>query len=106
MKKIECIIRPERLEQLKKQFLEQGIGGMTISNVRGYGIKKTRPDNYLVLPKVKVEVYCESEKLDEIIETIITVCRRNELGDGKIAIFDIQDLIRIRTGERRESAIA
>jgi nitrogen regulatory protein P-II 1 len=106
MKKIECIIRPERLEKLKEYFVKEGVEGMTISDVRGFGSQRTRPDNYLVLPKIKVEVYCQDDKLDEIIDLILTVCSRKQMGDGKIAIIDVQELIKVRTGERSSAAVA
>lgn len=105
MKKIECIIKPERLEDLKNALRVSGAGGMTISDVRGFGKQTTRPDNYLVLPKIKVEIYCTDEQLDELIEVITRTCRKNEMGDGKIAILPVDDMIRIRTGERSEKAL-
>lgn len=105
MKKVECIIKPERLEELKKRVLAEGFGGMTISDVRGFGKEVTRPDSYLVLPKIKVEIYCAADQLERLIATITEVCRRNELGDGKIIVTNLETVIRIRTGESGEKAI-
>lgn len=105
MKKIECIIKHERLEELRNQLIQTGIGGMTITDVRGFGKQTTRPESYLVLPKVKIEIYATEEQVDAIIQTIIRVCRKGEIGDGKIALIPVEDLIRIRTGERQTEAV-
>ena len=105
MKKIECIIKPERLEEVKNAIRDSGAGGMTISDVRGFGKQTTRPENYLVLPKIKIEVYCTDEQVEELIQVISRACRRNEMGDGKIAIIPLDDVVRIRTGERSAQAI-
>ena len=105
MKKIESIIKPERLEALRNELLKCGVGGMTISDVRGFGRQTTRPESYLILPKLKIEVYCTDEQVEEIIGTIVRVSRRNEIGDGKIAVLPVEDMVRIRTGERQEQAI-
>lgn len=105
MKKIECIIKHERLEELRNQLIQTGVGGMTITDVRGFGKQTTRPESYLVLPKVKVEIYATEEQVDGIVQTIVKVCRKGEIGDGKIAIIPMEDLIRIRTGERQTEAV-
>jgi len=105
MKKIECIVKPERFEALRNELVKCGVGGVTLSDVRGFGKQTTRPESYLVLPKLKVEIYCSDEQLDEITAAIVRICRRNEIGDGKIAILPVEEMIRIRTGERSEQAI-
>ena len=105
MKKLECIIRPSRLNDLERALRSLGIGGMTVSEVKGFGKEQTRPDEYLFLPKTKVEIYCAEEQLDDIIRTICEACHSGKLGDGKIAIFDMEDLVRIRTFERGEAAV-
>jgi len=105
MKKIECLIKPERLTELREALLNAGIGGMTISDVRGFGKQNTRPDSYLVLPKIKIELICADEQIEALVDIIITICRKNELGDGKIAIMPVEDYIRIRTGERAQQAV-
>ncbi len=105
MKKIECIIRPEKLEELKGALRGAGVGGMTISDVRGFGAQTTRPDNYLVLPKMKIEIYATDAQVDEITNVIVQVCRGKDIGNGKIAIIPLDDVIRVRTGERADKAI-
>ena len=105
MKKIECIIKPERLEKLKDALLQEGIGGMTVSEVKGFGNEQSRPDSYLFLPKTKVEIYCQDEVLDSLIHAICRVCQTGKLGDGKIAVYEIQELVRIRTFEKGAVAV-
>jgi nitrogen regulatory protein P-II 1 len=105
MKKIECIIKHERLEELRNQLIQTGVGGMTITEVRGFGKQTTRPESYLVLPKVKIEIYAAEEQVDGLVQTIIRVCRKGEIGDGKIALLPVEELIRIRTGERQTEAV-
>ncbi len=105
MKKIECIIQNKKLGALEEALRSRGVPGMTVSEVRGFGNEQTRPDSYLFLPKTKVEIYCASEDLDRLLDTICEVCQTGSLGDGKIAVFNVEDLIRIRTMKRgREAA--
>ena len=105
MKKIECIIRPEKFEELKNALRLAGVGGMTISDVRGFGAQTSRPDNYLVLPKIKIEVYCTEEQVNDFVDVIFKVCRTGDIGNGKVAILPVEEVIRVRTGERSEHAI-
>ena len=105
MKKIECIIQNKKLNDLEAALRAVGVRGMTVSEVKGFGNEQTRPDSYLFLPKTKVEIYCQNEEMDHILDTIIEVCQTGNLGDGKIAIFDAVDIIRIRTKERGMAAI-
>ncbi len=105
MKKIECIIRPEKFEELKNELRTAGVGGMTISDVRGFGAQTSRPDNYLVLPKIKIEIYCTDEQADEFVNVIVKVCRTGDIGNGKIALLPLDDLIRVRTGEKGDKAV-
>ena len=105
MKKIECIIRTEGLKNLIDALKYSGVGGVTISEVKGFGKETTRPDAYLILPKTKVEIYATDEQVEELISIIVKTCRTGELGDGKIAILPMDDVIRIRTGTRNEEAI-
>ena len=105
MKKIECIIRLEKLKEFEGVLRQIGVGGMTITEVKGFGKETTRPEAYLVLPKTKVEIYAVDEQVEELISTIINTCRTGELGDGKIVVLPIEDCIRIRTGERQEKAL-
>lgn len=105
MKKIECIIRPEKLEELKGALRDAGVGGMTISDVRGFGAQTTRPDNYLVLPKMKIEIYATDTQVDELTDVITRVCRGQDIGNGKIVIVPLENVIRVRTGEKGDKAI-
>ena len=105
MKKIECIIQNKKLAALEEALRLSGVGGMTVTEVKGFGNEQTRPDSYLFLPKTKVEIFCDDEALEGIVETICKVCRTGQLGDGKIAVMDVQELIRIRTGERGAAAV-
>ena len=112
MKKIEAIIRPEKLEELKVKLMNAGITGITISQVNGCGhqkgfTKKIRGnDVYLnILYKVCVMTVVPDEKMDEVVDIIIDVDRTEKIGDGKIFISDIDECIRIRTGEKGEKAL-
>lgn len=105
MKKIECIIRSEKLKEVENALRLAGVGGMTISEVKGFGRETTRPDAYLVLPKTKIEIYVTDEQVEELISAIVNVCRTGELGDGKIVVLPMENVLRIRTGERQEGAL-
>ncbi|MCK4824990.1 P-II family nitrogen regulator [bacterium] len=105
MKKIECIIRSEKLKELAEALRGAGAGGITITEVKGFGKETTRPEAYLILPKTKVEIYASDEQIETLISTIIETCRAGELGDGKIAVLPIDETLRIRTGERQKEAL-
>lgn len=112
MKKIEAIIRPEKLEELKAKLIDAEVTGITISQVNGCGNQKgfttkiRGNDVYLnTLYKVSVMIVVPDEKLDKIVDIIIDINRTENIGDGKIFISDIDDCIRIRTGERGEKAL-
>jgi nitrogen regulatory protein P-II 1 len=105
MKKIECIIRPEKLKPLSDSLLLLGIGGLTALEAKGFGREATRPENFLFLPKTKVEMYVTDEQAGEIIDTIVACCRDDKFGSGKIAILPMEDCIRVRTGESGNDAI-
>ncbi len=105
MKKIEAIIRPSKLHDLEKALRDIGIGGMTIYEVKGFGKEQTRPDEYLFLPKTKIEIYSDDKQVEEIVRVISKTCQSGKLGDGKIAIFPMEDVVRVRTGERGKEAI-
>ena len=79
--------------------------GLTVSEVKGFGNEQTRPESFMFIPKTKIEIYCTDEDVDDIIAVISRVCQTGQLGDGKIAVSEVQDLIRIRTGERGEVAV-
>lgn len=105
MKKIECIIRPEKLKQLTDSLLLIGIGGATVTEAKGFGREVTRPDNFLFLPKTKIEMYVTDEQVKEVVETITACCREDKFGSGKIVILPVEDCIRVRTGEKGNNAI-
>ena len=112
MKKIEAIIKPFKLEDVKDALAEAGINGMTVSEVKGYGrqaghTELYRGAEYVVdfIPKVKVEVVVKAEDVDGVIEKIVNAARTGKIGDGKIFVTDVERTIRIRTGEENEEAI-
>ena len=112
MKKVEAIIRPSKLEELKDALIESKITGITITQVLGCGQQMGWTENYRgskilinVLPKVQIKIIVTDDKVDEVVNLIVSVARTNEVGDGKIFVTDIADCIRIRTGDRGEKAI-
>ena len=105
MKKIECIIRPEKVRVLIDELRLVGIGGVTLTEVKGFGKETTRPESYVILPKTKVEIYATDGKVEEIVSAIIHICNTGTFGDGKIIILPMDDVIRIRTQEKQEQAI-
>lgn len=112
MKKIEAIIRPEKLNDVKISLTNLGVNGMTVSNVSGFGNQKGYTQIYRgqeivtkLLPKIKLEVVVSSEKSNEVIEAIINTSKTGEFGDGKIFVYDLVDAVRIRTGEHGDSAL-
>ncbi len=112
MKKVEAIIRHFKLEDVKNALSEQGIQGMTITEVRGFGRQKGHTEMYRgteyavdFVPKVKVEVVVADDGLQTVIDTILRTAQTGQIGDGKIFISDLQESIRIRTGERGGQAL-
>jgi nitrogen regulatory protein P-II 1 len=112
MKKIEAIIQPFKLEEVKNALTAIGIAGMTISEVRGHGRQKGHKEVYRgqeynvdLLPKTKFEIAIPSERLEEVISAIIGATRTGKIGDGKIFVFDLGDAIRIRNEERGDAAL-
>lgn len=112
MKKMECIIRPHLLEAVKNALQEAGIIGMTISEVKGYGRQKGHTETYRgseynvdFLPKVKVEVVVPGDLVDNAIEAVMSAAKTGKFGDGKIFLIPVEEVIRIRTGERDEHAL-
>ncbi len=112
MKKLEIIIKPEKLEDLKAVLDANEVNGLNIVNIMGYGnqkgiIKKYRGAEYRVnlLPKIKVETVVTKEVAESLIDKIIAEINTGNYGDGKIFIYDVEDVIRIRTGERGTSAL-
>ena len=112
MKKIETIIKPFRLDDLKEALSELNVHGMTVSEVKGFGRQKGHTEiyrgaEYMVdfIPKVKVEIIIEAERVDEVIEAVIKAVRTGKIGDGKIFVMPIEQIVRIRTGETDKEAI-
>lgn len=112
MKKVEAIIKPFKLDEVKDALVEIGIGGMTVTEVRGFGQQKGhteiyRGTEYVIdfLPKVKIEVVVRDEDVEKVVEVIAKTAQTGRVGDGKIFIIPVEDVIRIRTGERGEQAI-
>ena len=112
MKKIEAIIRPFKLEDVKIALVNSGIVGMTVSEVRGFGRQKGQVERYRgseftveFLQKLKVEVVVENEKVSSVIDAIAEAAKTGEIGDGKIFISSIDSVVRIRTGDTDEAAL-
>ena len=112
MKKIEAIIRPFKLEDVKLALVNAGIVGMTVSEVRGFGRQKGQVERYRgseftveFLQKLKVEVVVEDEKVNSVIDAIAEAAKTGEIGDGKIFITSIDSVVRIRTGDKDEEAL-
>src|SRR5579871_6540883 len=112
MKKIEAVIRHFKLEAVKKALSEIGVKGMTVTEVRGFGRQKGHTETYRgaeyavdFIPKVKVEVVVGNNDVRSVVDTIVNTARTGQVGDGKIFISDLADVVRIRTGETSESAI-
>ena len=112
MKKVEAIIQPFKLEDVKEALIGIGIDGMTVSEVRGHGRQKGHKEVYRgqeyqvdLLPKVKLEMVIPAARLDEVVRTLVSSARTGKIGDGKIFVFDVADAIRIRNDERGAAAI-
>ena len=112
MKKIEAIIRHFKLEDVKNALTQQGIAGMTVTEVRGFGRLKGHAEMYRgteytvdFVPKVKIEVVVPSDRLQTILDTIMKAAQTGQIGDGKVFITDLTEAIRIRTGETGEAAL-
>ena len=112
MKKLEIIIKPEKLDELKVILAANQVNGMNIVNVMGYGnqkgvVKKYRGAEYKVdmLPKVKMETDLDDEIAEKLVNEIVSKLNTGNIGDGKIFIYDVQDAVRIRTGERGKDAL-
>ena len=112
MKKIEAIIKPFKVDEVKTALTEIGINGMTVTEVRGFGRQKGhmetfRGSEYTVefIPKIKIDVVVDDALFEPAVETIIKAARSGKIGDGKIFITALHDVIRIRTGETGEAAI-
>jgi len=112
MKKIEAIIKPFKLDEIKEALQEAGLQGITVTEVRGFGRQKGHTElyrgaEYVVdfLPKVKMELVVTDAMVERTVETITEIARTGRIGDGKIFISNVEEVIRIRTGERGDDAI-
>jgi nitrogen regulatory protein P-II 1 len=112
MKKVEAVIKPFKLDEVKDALSKIGIYGMTVTEVKGFGRQKGHVEVYrgteyevTFIPKVKIEVVVPDAIIDKVIATIIEKAKTGNIGDGKIFLYSLEDVIRIRTGERGESAI-
>jgi nitrogen regulatory protein P-II 1 len=112
MKKIEAIIKPFKLDEVREALSEIGVTGLTVTEVKGFGRQKGHTElyrgaEYVVdfLPKIKVEVVVGAELVEKVIEAIVNAARTGKIGDGKIFVYPVEQVIRIRTGEAGEAAI-
>jgi len=112
MKKIEAIMKPFKLEEVKNALTKIGVQGMTVTEVRGFGRQRGHTEVYRgaeykidFLPKVKIELITSEEMIPQVIETIERAAKTGKIGDGKIFILQVEEVIRIRTGERGRDAI-
>ena len=112
MKKIEAIIRPHLLDAVRNALQEVGVAGMTVGEVQGYGRQKGHTESYRgteyqieFIPKIKIEVIVAEDIEDNVVEAITKTARTGKFGDGKIFVTPLNDVIRIRTGERGEAAL-
>jgi nitrogen regulatory protein P-II 1 len=112
MKKIEAVIQPHKLDDVKEALKNAGIDGMTVTEVRGHGRQKGHKEVYRgmeyevdTLPKIKVETVVATSRVEEVIAAITNAARTGKIGDGKIFIYDVAEAIRIRNGDRGEAAL-
>lgn len=112
MKKLEAVIQPFKLEEVKEALKGIGVDGMTVTEVRGHGRQKGHTEVYRgqeykvdLLAKIKLEIVIPSERLEEVLDVVARAARTGKIGDGKIFVYDVADAIRIRNGDRGASAI-
>jgi nitrogen regulatory protein P-II 1 len=112
MKKIEAIIQPFKVDQVKEALVGIGVDGMTISDVRGHGRQKGHREVYRgqeynvdLLPKVKLEMVVPSDRFEEVLQALSGAARTGKIGDGKIFVFDVAEAVRIRNGDRGDTAL-
>ena len=112
MKKIEAIIKPFKLDEVKDALNDVGVLGLTVSEVKGYGRQKGHTELYRgaeyavdFLPKIKIELIIEDNLLDDVVESIKSKAQTGRIGDGKIFVYNVEEIIRIRTGETNEEAL-
>jgi nitrogen regulatory protein P-II 1 len=112
MKKIEAVIKPFKLDDVREALSEAGVTGLTVTEVKGFGRQKGHTELYRgaeyvidFLPKVKIEAVIADEQVERCVEAIIAAARTGKIGDGKIFVYPVEQVVRIRTGERGEAAI-
>ena len=112
MRKIEAIIQPHKLEDVKEALKNIGVDGMTITEVRGHGRQKGHTEVYRgmeykvdLLPKVKLEMVVADQRSDEVIRTLVTAARTGKIGDGKVFVYQVADAVRIRNDDRGDTAL-
>ena len=112
MKKIEAIVKPFKVDEIREALTASGVTGLTISEVKGFGRQKGHTELYRgaeyhveFLPKIKLEILVDDDQVSPVVETIMTTARTGSIGDGKIFVLPVDDAIRIRTGERGSAAI-
>ena len=112
MKKIEAIIKPFKLDDVKEALQEVGIQGITVTEAKGFGRQKGHTELYRgseyevdLLPKTKIDIAVSDDKYDEVLEAVTKAANTNNIGDGKIFVFELDQLIRIRTGDLNEDAL-
>ena len=112
MKKIEAIIKPFKMDDVREALAEVGIAGMTVSEVKGFGRQKGHTELYRgaeyqvdFLPKIKIELVLDDDRVEQAVEAIQTSAKTGKIGDGKIFVYNVETAVRIRTGEQSEDAI-
>ena len=112
MKKIEAIIKPFKLDEVKEALTGIGIKGMTVSDVKGYGRQKGHKEIYRgaeyevdFIPKIKLEIIVDASQVDQVVDTIRGAANTDKIGDGKIFVLPVEEVVRVRTGERGKDAI-
>jgi nitrogen regulatory protein PII len=112
MKKIEAIVKPFKLDEIKDALNEMGIQGMTVTEVKGFGRQKGHTElyrgaEYIVdfIPKIKIEIVTSDSLVEKVVSTIEQVAKTGKIGDGKIFVYSVEEAIRIRTGEQGETAV-
>ncbi|MEK9902912.1 MAG: P-II family nitrogen regulator [Gammaproteobacteria bacterium] len=112
MKLITAVIKPFKLDEVREALLAVGVSGLTVTDVKGYGRQKGHTELYRgseyevdLLPKTKLEIAVSDDKADEVVEAISTSANSNKIGDGKIFVVDLNQLVRIRTGDLNEDAL-
>jgi len=112
VKKIECVIRPMKIDDVKEALEKIGVIGMTVTDVRGYGKQRGRTEKYRgstyvvnLLPKVKIDIVTSDELAEQVVDAIERAAHTGEIGDGKIFVSEVEIAVRIRTGERGDTAV-